>query len=164
MFDLLGWSWTYEPPVEAFYYIPDFAISVGIRGSGLLAECKPAISLKHKSFTEAAVKAERSGLLEEHDFLLLGAQLFEDDRGGVDGDVVRVDRRDIVGLLSEHNSEDEDAHVFLPCYLIRAGGVWLPTVDVEKESDHPEIARAWLKYAWRESGNRVQYKSGGRIR
>ncbi len=146
LFKSLGWSYTYEPPVAARNYIPDFAIGIGAGAGfreerGILAECKPAISLNHRSFSEAASKIERSGLGGE-DFLLLGARLFSDSLG-----------RPILGLMRE-----ESIGVFLPCRVVRIGGIWLPTTSETLESDAPEVSDLWLSHEWSQSGNSIQWK------
>lgn len=142
-FKLLGWRATYEPPVEAISYIPDFALPFGGR-VGLLVECKPALSLTHKEFVSAASKIYRSGL--EEDFLLVGARLFELD--------YEKKRRVCIGLMRE-----EKDGVFLPARCIRQGGDWYPTTSMTAESDDPTVADEWLNYLWKEAGNKIQWKA-----
>lgn len=159
MFRLLGWRTTYEPPIEATYYIPDFALPF----DNLLAEVKPALSLGHKSFAEAQTKIRKSGLAGQTDFLLLGAKLFEvmhTPLCGHEGKMImcecetRTVCRTIIGLMSS----PKNAEAYLPARLIRSEGMWYPTTNMSVESDDPIVADKWLGYLWKEAGNLIQWK------
>lgn len=87
-FDLVGWSWEYEP-IDLKGYIPDFILTFT---KPILVEVKPALYLKELKSNQQ--KIDENGW--EHEALLVGACLFNANWSG-----------SCLGLLKEKLSPDD---------------------------------------------------------
>jgi hypothetical protein len=153
-FDLLGWSWEYEP-IDLKGYIPDFILGFE---RPLLVEVKPFLwrwdDIENADVNAAREKIDRSGWAGAS--ALLGAQFRHATEHHVILGLARVSPdhdgwKNIKGNWTSFvaTSERDDFHEWsfsygYECYEIR---------------DELPISHAGdLVSAWREAGNRVQWK------
>ena len=156
-FDLIRWSWVYEP-FDAEGYIPDFLIT-GKRG--LLVEVGPCVDLDEYKAKKA--KPDRAVSSLGRDLLVVGVS---PSAGFKDGHVA-------AGLLGEYFDEPEDAAVFDwaaglwgRCFECRSIGVCHATQSfVLRPCGHHQsgsfgdvLPHLELEQLWRSAGNTVQWK------
>lgn len=152
-FGALGWGWAYEP-FDLAGYVPDFVLALD--GGELLLEVKPALTLAELG--EHRAKIEASGWASEA--LIVGADLFEP--GHVNP---------IVGLLGEREPGPDGELCWLwgAARLFSCLSCGQPSVLSEAGSWRCRVCGAVDGHlgtftgaveAWRESGNRVQWRAG----
>lgn len=150
MFDLVQWKWDYEP-IDLAGYIPDFVLQMGERQ--MVAEIKSDTSLAE--LRSYAPKIVMSGW--EHEFLVLGARLFDDGVIGAIGDdhaacfigEIETDHAVVFRCLSCGGLSVRSESLSWRCRLC---GIH----DGNSHVGHAER----LSELWAEAGNRVQWRPG----
>lgn len=161
MFDLLAWSWEYEP-LDLAGYIPDFVIKFE---RPLLVEVKPITLLDGPSFADKQkIDAGESDI----EVLILGAVLHESSFDVIAGWTLRHDwcSADAGELVCDQTALSWYRDHWTPVRSFpysafdgcRAGGC--------RPTDHNYVHRGIhfddrvrLIQLWREAGNRVQWRS-----
>lgn len=145
-FDLLGWSWEYEP-IDLAGYIPDF-----ILGGRVLVEVKPMLWPQPRDPDEVRTADEVADKIDASGWrgtsILLGTRMIT--RFGVD---------DVIGLVRDTSEAVPDrweasawvGHKYELDYP--AGKVTSSRSFSDRGGVHENVMKAW-----REAGNRVQWK------
>ena len=167
-FDLIGWSWTYEP-IDADGYIPDFLIA-GARP--FFVEVGPCIT--EQDYIDKSAKPATAGL--PYDVLVVGISPMA-------AIPCNWDRGVVAGLLGEHFpphtsadcGEDPCPHIethdFGSGTWTRCGNGLAVFHDFQSYAHRPcghydgdhlldwYISPGWLESMWAEAGNAVQWKA-----
>jgi hypothetical protein len=148
-FETLGWGYIYEP-FDADGYIPDFVITRP-RVTPLLVEVKPATT--HAEYlAEAKRVLERTKDHWQHDFIILGVNpYYENPWNTTAGYYFGADsRRNATAVWWVRQTGPNHDHIYLKPAFTRSGTV-----------SGSRCGTNWLDKHWRESGNKVQWKSPG---
>lgn len=157
MFDLVGWSWIYEP-LDARGYIPDFLIEGPYPFFVEVGNC-----ITEADYIEKAVKADRAADDLGHDLIVVGVSAtprLPIASGGF-----------AMGWMGEHSVDPEDNHsVYWWDTGVWAGspghiGVYHTVANYRHRpnADGHEQGLDWdsqsgIEEMWREAGNRSQWK------
>lgn len=163
MFDLLGWSWEYEP-IDLPGWIPDFRLH---GPSGVLVEVTPVSALEEHREKMFRAGAPDASLPESHQ---LSPRRWIDACAGYDGRILSA--RELSAYISGFESALARMHravcltesIEHEDFRLGFGNV-IPsnrrfaTTEVLAWADaHPH---PWLRDNWREAGNRVKWKGAG---
>jgi hypothetical protein len=165
-FDLLGWSWEYEP-IDLDGYIPDFIVEYTHKLDGKpyhvrrLVEVKPALALDE--FMDAIAKIENSGW--EGIATVVGAKLFS--RHDCAEYIFQLER-DVHATCPDfwqrYRSDITDVAAGLSSYITKDNVVFSRTAGVlgevmQRMTWRPLAIAESRVSAWREAGNRVQWRA-----
>lgn len=120
MFDLLGWTWTYEP-IDCNGYIPDFVIE---GRKPLLVEVKPDATYQELKARRHDMESKISGHWN-HDYLIVGATpTHEWESIGMMGEFL-TDDHPFVEIGKQLDPNDPDLHIPKPGTWIGVNAVWI---------------------------------------